>query len=310
MSERKTEWLNDTDWINEWMDGWVSACMGGWVSGWMDGWARGKVSDGVGEWRKYFMNNKELIVNQQVTESKNKSVTDPINQRINRWSNQSGDGWINERTKKRSCEWMRGWMSYLATSLVGYFFTGPPLRGGAFLSATSSLTSLFSEPFFLTWFCSEMPRSVSCFFCSLCNQLVLFTASTMRFATSSCDPARHESGTILKNYLCCSYCILFSKLQLQSCCSRSASASWMLSCAQPRQLHLVVPAFHGTDTISHLKSLAHKSGPAMVTSTVGEIGLSLQSCAHFSNLIFRMCPNALFFNIDYQSSSCCSLARF
>ena len=81
-------------------------------------------------------------------------------------------------------------------------------------------------------FCSEMPPSVRYLFCSLCGPLVLVAASTLRFATSGCDPAKHESGTILKNCLCRSCYIAFTYLQLQSSYGRSASASLTLSCAQ------------------------------------------------------------------------------
>ena len=164
------------------------------------------INESMSQW----INGRVELLNQWINEPMNRWLSESMIQRINEsmnpWINDFAKQWTNEPTQQWISEsmdinksmnehmscwmdgWMDGWMDEWATSLLSYFCTERPLRWGAsFFGYYFSLNSLL---FGLLWAASQLPLLQL-----LQPNSLLCAAVTMRWATSSCNPAWRRSST-------------------------------------------------------------------------------------------------------------------
>ena len=135
----------------------------------------------------------------------------------------------------------------------------------------------------------------------------LCAASTVRFATSSCEPPKHKNSIMVKNYLLRSFYQAFSNLQLQLQ-SRLPGASQhhsIFCCAQPCQCVLSpVENPHSRSVVLNRPRLAQRWQWGRFRATprmpfflwlLCDIELSAQSCSLFADLIFQKCSGVVIF---------------
>ena len=189
--------------------------------------------------------------------------------------------------------WMTEWMDEWATSLLSYLFTERPIRWG-----TSSLSYYFSEqPLIcatspLTLLLSSLPASFS------------VASATQVFSSRSCYNA-------------------FSNLQQQSRLPGASQHHWIFAARSRANAYChgqlqtrVAGALHQIDkqlrSVNSVDFLGLLRSPHFFYDLFSEAELSLQSRAHFSNLVFQKYfePDVFFNMLNCKSSSRYNLVHF
>ena len=191
-----------------------------------------------------------------------------MNELVNRWSNESMNEWTNKWMVED--EWV--------TSLLSYFFKARPRRWGTYS---------------LSCFLSEQPLSYLGY---------LFSDSALSFHPASSSVA--SATQAFSSHSCCN---AFSNLQLQS---HLPGASQHHSCfaarsqangfCHSRLQNRTAGASHTIDQHSHSADNGNPTTPTQIQRRSGPLGFcefymkiepSLQSGAHFANLIFQKCAD-------------------
>ena len=215
---------------------------------------------------------------------------------MNERMNERMDGWVSYSFVELQLCWTTALLSYCFVELLLCWATSSPSNLFALVSATSSLNTsylsyLFPDPDLICPPASSSVASATRFFSSrsCCNAFSHFQLQS------------RVAQAMVKSYLSHSCYNEFSNLPIPL--ARRAATSLMLYSRANAFCHDRLQAHTGGASrraASTARTPAHKSGAAPdvpVMSFFCEAELSLQSGAHFSDLIFQNCSD--------QSSSRC-----